>query len=64
MLGNGRQHVRRGHWDSDIGGTAGAEEKDSKEEYLYSAVLVRTHTLKALRHESRSFTEDNSDITL
>jgi len=27
-----------------------------KEEYLYSAILVRTHTLKALRHGSHSFT--------
>jgi len=27
-----------------------------KEEYLYSAVLVRTHILKALRHGSHSFT--------
>ena len=26
-----------------------------KEEYLYSAILVRTHTLKALRHGSHSF---------
>ena len=27
-----------------------------KGEYLYSAILVRTHTLKALRHGSHSFT--------
>jgi len=27
-----------------------------KEEYLYSAILVRTHTLKTLRHGSHSFT--------
>jgi len=27
-----------------------------KEEYLYSVILVRTHTLKALRHGSHSFT--------
>ena len=27
-----------------------------KEEYLYSAILVRTHTLKALRHGSHSST--------
>jgi len=27
-----------------------------KQEYLYSAILVRTHTLKALRHGSHSFT--------
>jgi len=27
-----------------------------EEEYLYSAILVRAHTLKALRHGSHSFT--------
>jgi len=30
-------------------------ERKGKEEYLYSAILVRTHTLKALRHGSHSF---------
>jgi len=30
--------------------------KEGKEEYLYSAILVRTHTLKALKHGSHSFT--------
>jgi len=30
--------------------------RKGKEEYLYSAILVRTHTLKALRHGSHSFT--------
>ena len=32
------------------------KERKGKEEYLYSAILVRTHTLKALRHGSHSFT--------
>jgi len=31
------------------------QEKE-REKYLYSAILVRTHTLKALRHGSHSFT--------
>ena len=31
-------------------------ERKGKEEYLYSAILVRTHTLKALGHGSHSFT--------
>jgi len=31
-------------------------ERKGKEEYLYSAILVRTHTLKALRQGSHSFT--------
>ena len=31
-------------------------QRKGKEEYLYSAILVRTHTLKALRHGSHSFT--------
>jgi len=31
-------------------------ERKGKEEYLYSAILVCTHTLKALRHGSHSFT--------
>ena len=31
-------------------------ERKGKEEYLYSAIIVRTHTLKALRHGSHSFT--------
>jgi len=30
--------------------------RKGKEMYLYSAILVRTHTLKALRHGSHSFT--------
>ena len=30
--------------------------KKGKEEYLYSAILVRTHSLKVLRHGSHSFT--------
>jgi len=30
--------------------------RKGKEEYLYSAILVRTHALKALRHGSHSFT--------
>jgi len=30
--------------------------RKGKEEYLYSAILVCTHTLKALRHGSHSFT--------
>jgi len=30
--------------------------RNGKEEYLYSAILVRTHTLKALRHGPHSFT--------
>ena len=30
--------------------------RKGKEEYLYSAILVRTHTLKALRYGSHSFT--------
>jgi len=30
--------------------------RKGKEEDLYSAILVRTHTLKALRHGSHSFT--------
>ena len=29
--------------------------RNGKEEYLYSAILVRTHALKALRHGSHSF---------
>jgi len=29
--------------------------RKGKEEYLYSAILVRTHALKALRHGSHSF---------
>jgi len=33
-----------------------SKERKGKEEYLYSAILVRTHTLKALRHGSHSFT--------
>jgi len=32
------------------------KERKGKEEYLYSAILVRTHTLKVLRHRSHSFT--------
>jgi len=32
------------------------KERKGKEEYLYSAILVRTHTLRALRHGSHSFT--------
>ena len=32
------------------------KERKGKEEYLYSAVLVRTHTLKVLRHGPHSFT--------
>ena len=31
-------------------------ERKGKEEYLYSTILVRTHTLEALRHGSHSFT--------
>ena len=31
-------------------------ERKGKEKYLYSAILVRTHTVKALRHGSHSFT--------
>jgi len=34
----------------------GWEKGKGKEEYLYSAILVRMHTLKALRHGSHSFT--------
>jgi len=30
--------------------------RKEKEKYLYSAILVHTHTLKALRHGSHSFT--------
>ena len=30
--------------------------RKGKEEYLYSTILVRTHTLKGLRHGSHSFT--------
>jgi len=33
-----------------------AKERKGNEEYLYGAILVRTHTLKALRHGSHSFT--------
>jgi len=29
------------------------EERKAKEEYLYSAILVRTHTLKALKNEKK-----------
>jgi len=32
------------------------KERNGTEEYLYSATLVRTHTLKALRRGSHSFT--------
>jgi len=32
------------------------KERNGKEEYLYSAILVRTHTLKALGRGSHSFT--------
>jgi len=31
--------------------------KEGKEEYLYSAILVRTHTLKALRHGSQFYVQ-------
>jgi len=32
------------------------KERKRKDEYLYGAILVRTHTLKARRHGSHSFT--------
>jgi len=34
---------------------AQCRETKGKEEYLYSAILVRTHTLKALRHGSQFY---------
>jgi len=40
------------------------EKGKGKEEYLYSAILVRTHTLKALRHGSYSFTYKQHDACL